>query len=388
MHILWVNEAADFVGGCEHYIYNTVRLLRERGVRSSLLYDCRQRQFEAEFVQPFDQAFPLVDVQIQVAEMAPDLIYIHRLSGRETVMKLRDTHVPAVRFFHDTKLFCPREHRYTTFGHQTCNKPMGLRCYVPCLGVINRTDGPVGIRLNPVRALRRELEVNCGISGYVVASRYMAQLLAEHGLAQDRTRTLPLYSLPPDNIPLPAREPDLFLFVGQLIRSKGLDTLLLAMTRTTRPCRLVIAGQGRQETMFRSMAQRLGLAERVRFVGRIARDELATWYSRAACVVLPVRQPESFALVGPEAMSYGTPVIATAIGGVDTWLENGTTGITVPPNAASPLAHAMDALMEGKELRETMGHNARRRYEALFRPEHHVNGLCDLFEEVVGGGVV
>ena len=99
MRVLWVNEAADFVGGCEQYIFNTARLLHDHGVRSSLLYDCQNR-LSPDFVKPFEQAFPMVDIRTQVAEIKPDLIYVHRLSGRRIVEELRETRVPAARFFH------------------------------------------------------------------------------------------------------------------------------------------------------------------------------------------------------------------------------------------------------------------------------------------------
>ena len=386
MRVLWINEAADFVGGCEQYIHNTVRLLGEQGVRSTLLYDCRDNPFSTEFVDPFDQAFPLVDVKAQVEEIKPDLIYVHRLSGRKTIAELRDTGVPIVRFFHDTKLFCPREHRYTTFRHKTCHKPMGMRCYFPCLGVVNRSDGPLGVRLNPVRTLRREIEANKGLDAIVVASDYMADLLAEHGLSRDRTRVIPLYSLRPEETPSAVREPGLFLFAGQLIRSKGVDTLLHAMTRTKHPCRLVLAGQGRQEEMFRSMANSLGLGERVKFLGQISDEKLSAWYRKVSCVVLPARQPESFALVGPEAMSHGTPVIATNVGGVGTWLEDGETGIAVPSNDPEALANAMDRISGGNGLCETLGQNARKRYNDLFWPERHIQALLHFFEELIGTG--
>jgi glycosyltransferase involved in cell wall biosynthesis len=386
MRVLWVNEAADFIGGCEQYIFNTVRLLREQGICSTLLYDCKQNRFSIDFIKPFDQAFPLVNVKTQVAEIKPDVVYIHRLSGSRIIGELKETGIPVARFFHDTKLTCPREHRYTTLRHTTCTKTMGMRCYFPCMGVINRSDRPLGVRLNPVRALRRELDVNKGLDAYVVASDYMADLLVEHGLSRDRIRLIPLYSLPPADIQSATRQPDLFMFAGQLIRSKGLDTLLHAVARTKHPCRLVIAGLGRQEEIFRGMVRRLGMEARVSFLGRIPHEELCKWYCKAVCVVLPVRQPESFALVGPEAMSYGTPVIATDIGGVGMWLESGKTGIAVPPNDPKALAQAMDQIASGDGLRETIRQNARRQYDAFFRPDRHIQALLRFFEELVVKG--
>lgn len=383
MHILWINEAADIVGGCEQYIYDTVRLLNEHDVRSTLLYDNGHASFSTDFLKPFDQAFPLSNVKAQIEKIDPDLIYIHRFSDRDATKVIADSDVPSVRFFHDTKPFCPREHRYTVIGRKTCHKPMGARCYFPCMGVINRSDGPMGIRFNPVRTLRLDIEAYKGLDGFVVASDYMVDLLDDHGISRDRVKLIPLYSLEPKEISAELREADLFLYVGQLIRSKGIDTLLHAIVRMKRACRLVIAGQGRQETMFRAMVDRLGLADKVTFLGRIPHENLGAWYTKAACVVLPARQPESFAFVGPEAMSYGTPVIATDIGGAGMWLKDGETGIAVPPNDAQALAQAMDRILVDKEVRESMGVSARDRYCSDFLPDRHIRSLLRYFEGCV-----
>lgn len=383
MRVLWINEAADFVGGCEQYIFNTVRLLGEQGVRSALLYDCLQPSFSNNFIQPFEQAFPLVKLKAQVSEINPDLIYIHRLSDRKIIAELCETGVPTVRFFHDYQIFCPRQHRYTTIGHHTCQKPIGLRCYLPCLGVINRSDARPGFRLNRVGKLRTDIKANRELDAYVVGSRYMAELIAAHGFDPQRTYALPLYALPPSPITTVAREPDLIFFAGQLIRSKGLDTLLHAMAMTDHSCRLVIAGQGRQEEMFRNMVITLGLGDNVSFLGQVPHEELAQWYSKATCVVVPSRYPETFGLIGPEAMRYGAAVIGTSVGAIGEWLEDGVTGLSVPPNDPSALAQAIDQIVDHPEQAAEMGRAGKKQYQEKFVPERHIDMLLALFQTLV-----
>jgi len=387
MHILWINEAADFVGGCERYIHNTASLLNDCGVRSSLLHVHGSAECSADFIEPFDQAITITNIAAQINEIAPDLIYVHRLVGRNTIADIGRADATSVRFFHDTAAFCPREHRYTTLTHKTCNKPMGMRCYFPCLGVVNRSDSALKIRFNPVRSLVRELEANQSLDAYVVASDYMAQLLSDDGFRRDRIKLIPLYSNPPTPDTTVSRDEDLFLFVGHLIRSKGLDTLIHAMAQVEKPCRLAIAGRGRQEGMFRELTRSLELEDRISFLGQLEREELSKWYRKATCVVLPVRQPESFALVGPEAMSHGTPVIATSVGGIATWLEPGVTGLTVPSNSPAALAEAMERVLGDSTLRDSLGRNGLRHYEESFLPEFHVRSLLREFEKLVGARV-
>lgn len=383
IHVLWVNEAAGFVGGCEQYIYNTANFLRERNVRSTLLYDANHPGFSTEFHQAFDQAYPMVEIESQIRTINPDVVYIHRLGDQSTVVQIQNAQIPTLRFFHDYQLFCPREHRYTTIGHKTCKKNMGMRCYFPCMGVINKSDNALGLRLNRVGKLRSGINANKDLDAYVVGSEYMAELVANHGLDSSRIHPIPLYALAPDEVSPAPREPDLIFFAGQLIRSKGLDTLLHAVSQLEKPARLMIAGRGHQEEMFRELADSLHLKDRVTFLGQIDHSDLPKCYSKAACVVVPSRYPETFGLIGPEAMRYGAPIVATQVGAIEEWLEDGVTGFSVPPNDPRLMADAIDRMLSDPQQQEAMGKVARERYEEKFMPERHCKELVKLFHELI-----
>lgn len=379
MHILWVNENADFTGGCEHYIRNTAELLHARGVRNTLMYDVNAPA-APRFFDAFDAAFPCVDIPYQVREIAPDVVYIHRLHGGAPVRAFAATGRPAVRFFHDHRLFCLREHKYTTISHQPCTRPIGS-CCIPCLGWINRSASWPGVSVRTLGAARRELNAQHDLTGFVVGSHYMADHVAAHGFPRQHIRVIPPYAFPPDPRGSCAREDDLFLFVGQLVRGKGLDVLLDAFARVSRPSRLIIAGAGRQEDGFREMADTLGIGNRVAFAGRLTPDALNDVYRRALCVVFPTRA-ETFGLVGPEAMRYATPVIASRVGGVTEWLDDGVTGIAVAGNDPQSLAGAMTSLLESPARARTMGENAARVYAERFTPETHIDALLAAFDSI------
>ncbi|MCQ6458653.1 glycosyltransferase family 4 protein, partial [Vibrio parahaemolyticus] len=81
----------------------------------------------------------------------------------------------------------------------------------------------------------------------------------------------------------------------------------------------------------------------------VAPSEVASYYGRAQFVVMPSRMPEPFGLVGLEAMAAGVPVIASDVGGVREWLEDGRNGIAVPFGDAAAMAAAMDRLATDEE---------------------------------------
>jgi glycosyltransferase involved in cell wall biosynthesis len=377
MHILWINEVATMTGGCEHYIVETVAHLRTLGFRSTLLYSVAS-ETDIGFTGAFDAAFPMVDLSTQIAIMKPDVIYAHRLSDLSHLRALAECNVPVARFFHDHKLFCLREHKYTAVGHHTCTRPIGTNCYA-CLGFVSKSERFPGVAFHTVGALETEQDANRNFDAFVVASQYMREEIAAHGFPIDRIWVNPLYAAPIAADVPPRREPDLLMFAGQLTTGKGVDTLLYALTRTKSSPRLVICGTGKFEDEYRRLSSNLGLDPRVTFVGRLSQSELAEMYRCAACVVVPSRAPETFGLIGPEAMRFGTPLIATSVGGMNEWLRPEKTGIAVPPTDVAALAEAIDRMIQDPALRARLGAESQATYEADFRPERHVARLSQLF---------
>jgi glycosyltransferase involved in cell wall biosynthesis len=384
MHVTWIHDEADSLGGAERYLRDTAAHLGARGVRSTLLYDVRARPGR-DFLAPFAGAYPMVDLRRQLRELAPDVLYVHRIAEGETVEVIAEAPAPALRAFHDHALFCLREHKYTTLGQETCTRTVGLGCYA-CLGFVRRGAAPLPIRLVSVGSLRRAQRRNQALTGFVVGSRYMGEHLAAHGFDAGRIHVLPLYTAAPPAAPAPARERDLVLFVGQLVRGKGVDVLLRAMARERTGAKLLIVGEGAQGAELRALGAALGLGGRVTFAGRLPPDELGALYRRARCLALPSRSPETFGLVGIEAMSHGLPVVASDVGGVREWLEDGVNGIAVPSGDPGALAEAIRRLVTSDDLARAMGERGRAAHRERFVPERHVERLYALLASTAARG--
>ncbi|WP_309888475.1 glycosyltransferase family 4 protein [Archangium sp.] len=385
MKIAWINELAHPTGGAERYVRDTARELTDRGVHSVLFYDVKATPDPSpSMLAPFEGGFPIVDLGRQLRELAPDVVYVHRLQERAALRALEASPFPVVRFFHDHRLFCLREHKYTTLTQTPCCRTVGVGCY-SCLGFVRRSEAWPGVELASLGALRAEQARARHHAAFIVGSRYMADHVAAHGFERSRIHVIPLYARVPPRTGVPGpRRAELLLFIGQLTTGKGLDVLLRALPRTTRPCRLLVVGRGRQEVKLRALARELGLAGRVDFVGWLEPEALSAHYEQASCVVFPTRAPETSGLVGIEAMAHGTPVIASALGGIEEWLSHGRTGLRVPPNEPAALAEAIDRLLGDPSLRSQMGQEALRSFEERFRPEHHAARLLTVLEAAAG----
>ena len=385
MHILWINNKASLKGGAEQYIYNTVDALNDKNFTSSLLYDPND-ETQNEFFDKFDQAYPLVTVYDQIKQIDPDIIYIHQLDDYDTYKQIIKTKKPVIRFYHDHKLFCLREHKYTAITQTTCTKKVGAGCY-SCLGFINKDDSPLGFSINSMAKLKKLQYVNRDLNHFIVGSDYMKKHLELHEFDQQKISVNPLYSssaFTASNYNDFTSSKEL-LFVGQLINGKGLDALLKSMTKINDDYKLTIVGNGKQEEYFKHYAKELKLGNRANFVGKVTQEQLQKYYKRAYCLVVPSRAPETFNLTGIEAQKVGLPVVATNVGGISQWLENGVNGFLVKPNNIKDLYTKINNLIEDKSLHKKICFNIANDKYHEFEQDNHVNKLIDIFENQVGG---
>ena len=173
--------------------------------------------------------------------------------------------------------------------------------------------------------------------------------------------------------------------VGYLVRMKGHDVLLRALTRlaTAPPPVLLVAGDGPDRAALEALAGSLGLGERVRFLGHVA-DVTAVY--RAADVVVQASRNEGFGLSVAEASLFARPVVASRVGGIPEVVTDGETGVLVPPEDPDALAAALDRVLADPALRERLGRAAAARVEREFDLGRVAERFMALHAEMAGAG--
>ena len=173
----------------------------------------------------------------------------------------------------------------------------------------------------------------------------------------------------PSGVELPERvgdsaEPPEILFAGRLSPEKG----ILELVEAAQGMCLVVAGDG-------PLRDRVPGAR-----GFVPHDELLGLYERAAIVACPSRR-EGFGVSCAEAMAYGRPVVASAVGGLLDLVVDGETGLLVPPRDPAALRSALERALGDPDLRRRLGAAARERIRERFSWDAVLDATIELYRE-------
>jgi glycosyltransferase involved in cell wall biosynthesis len=214
-------------------------------------------------------------------------------------------------------------------------------------------------RLDEPLILRRHVQALAAADSLVAISRFtheglrtlcpMAGHIADIPNGVDVAR----YARPlrrPPTVPPGIREDRYFLFIGRLVRQKGVDVAIeaFAKLRPEGDASLVVAGNGPESPSLQRLAQSLGIADKVHFVGRIEGDTKTYLLQNSRALVAPSRYWEAFGLVVLESYAAGRPVIASRLPGMadlmEDLFETGAPGWLVTPGAVEELADVLNAV--------------------------------------------
>jgi glycosyltransferase involved in cell wall biosynthesis len=191
----------------------------------------------------------------------------------------------------------------------------------------------------------------------VVPSTYLAVIARSWSLATSRIHVLVNPAPSPDGVVAEPLPPGTFVFIGRLTEQKALTVALAALVRVP-GARLVIIGDGPERVRLERFAQAEGVAGRVEFLGSLPRDDTLRYAAGARAALLSSAW-ENLPHSAVEALAMGTPVVATAVGGVAEVVHDGENGLLVPPGDPAALAGAMKRVLEDDKLRDRLAAAAR-----------------------------
>lgn len=386
IRILFANNLRGFYGGLEQVILNYARGLARRGHASFLAYALDARD-ATTFSEPFVDTLPCSEFGIVDAEstegmpfsaildrVRPDVVFFFKVAHLPDGIE-HNTNVRKVRMVLDHDLWCPTGLGYFRRNRKNCRHPAGWRCYLD-LAFLQRVDDsklPVGVA--SIQRKVREMHRSHGFDAVLAVSRYVRDQLILNGFPPERTHVCHNVLEDSEVSPCPVPEDPNVLYVGSLIRHKGVDLLLQALRLVRCPFHLNIVGAGKSEAQLRTLCAKLGLQNRVSFLGWVDHDDIPEFYRSAKVVAIPSCWPEPCTLVGQEAMRHGRPVIAYDVGGNSDWLEHESTGILVPEQDVKGYAAALERLLSDTTFARKLGMHAAERVRERFSFERYLDRI-------------
>lgn len=253
--------------------------------------------------------------------------------------------------------------------------------------------------LQPSRRLRwdimRERWQGRQARALITHSKAHRELMVEElGVPRERIEVIPL-GIP--TFPQHRREasgdgPPTVVFLGRMEKRKGTLDLLQAIPQVLSrvpAARFILIGSDRPHCPGgRTHAQYLAdefpaeIQRQVQLLGRLPQPEVDRWLQTADVFVAPSLY-ESFGLIFPEAMRWGTPVIGTRVGGIPEIVTDGETGLLVEPQQPGQLSAALVRLLADRNLRERLGAAGRKHVETHFTVERMARDTADLYASVL-----
>lgn len=285
---------------------------------------------------------------------------------------LRET--PSLLHIADYRPICPVSSKQFPDG-TACHEKPGAVCY---------REGCLPLRdWVPIMMQMRLWKRWQGAFDRVVAnSGWVKRRLAAEGIEAQTTiwNGVPVRPARP-----PLEAPPTVGFAGRLVKQKGVGVLLRAMSEVIQrqpEAQLLIAGDGKERARIQQEIAERNLSSHVRLVGHCSREEMERHFERTWVQAVPSTWEEPFGLVAAEAMMRGTAVVASDTGGLGEVVQDGKTGLSVPPGEAHALARALLHVLGNRERAEQMGQAGRERALEAFSEPRMVEQFIALYERL------
>lgn len=300
----------------------------------------------------------------RLAEGRFDVVHLHNVSliGAAELMRLRVPGAVRLMTLHDHWLACPLSVRWR-FDREACPAPACVRC------TLAAGRPPQWWRLGGrLAAAFRSLDAA------IFPSQASLEAHAERGVEHPRGAVLPYFVPDRWRADLPADGGrDRFLFVGRLVKEKGLQTLLPLFRRRPQ-VGLDVVGDGPYRATLEGLAAGAG---NIRFLGAVAADAVREHLSRARGLLVPSLFPETFGYVVLEAWSQATPVLVSAAGSLPDLVADGGGAVCGTPDA---FAEHVDRWLQNPGEASRTGLLGWRRAAGEFAEEMHMGRLLDLVD--------
>ncbi len=323
-----------------------------------------------------------------IRALNPDIVHVHLMSDQDFLDGLFTLGVPLLRFFHDYTSTCLRRGKRRWPGDR-CRRPLGLSCaaYGCLIGPPLAPGKPVRLMDLPGKIAERNAYRRFDAS--IVGSRHMRSMLLTNGFDPSRVHMVPYFSRFADEALHPVKKlpdngrPLELMFSGQAVKGKGLEILMDALAGLEGDWRLTVFSEGPCLSSAKEKAAQHSIADRVSFRGWVNQSALAEAYRDSDVFVLPSIWDDPGPLVGIEALSWATPIVGFAVGGIPDYLIDGETGWLVKDVSVKGLHVGLQSCLNNRAKLPEMGAAGQKRVANFHSAKDHVGHVRTLYETLL-----
>jgi len=383
LKIIAVHNRYLMAGGEDQVFESEARLLRERGHHVTQVEE--QNIFPDTIAKKLTMAADCVwsrrwqrELSTLLKRERPDIVHVHNFFPRispSIYYTCRQRGVPVVQTLHNYRLMCAGAELYR--DGRVCEECLehsvlrGIRygCYQGSKAGTAVLTVMVGVH----RQLHTWTKmVDC----YIALTEFSRQKLVASGLPPQKIRVKPNFVLPDPG----ARtgEGEYALFVGRLVQSKGVSTMLAAWQQMNGiPLHIVGDGPCREEI---ETAQKSGKLKSVTYLGRLPREATLAEMKNAKFLVFPSQWYEGFPVTIAEAFACGIPVLGSKLGAMQEIISDQLTGMHFEPGDASDLRQKVEWAWQHPQEMLEMGRRARQEFEKQYTAERNGEMLEEIYE--------
>lgn len=386
MKVLQVHNAYQHIGGEEMVVTAEYEMLKQHGhdihqwiVNNSGLDNVSALSKAKIALQSVWSWESYQKIRHKLQELRPDVVHVHNTIPQispSVYAACNHEGIPVVQTLHNYKLICPGAYLYRQ--GQTCEDCVGKTVAYPsvinaCYRGSNLQSAvtATGLAFNQ---LIKTYKANIDI--YIALTRFGRQKFIEGGIAAEKIAVKPNFVT--SDIQVGEHQGEYALFVGKLVKYKGIETLLKAWHLLDESIPLKVVGKGPLEILLKS-----NLPNGVNYLGALPRDKVFHLMQNASLLIFPSEWYEGFPMTVTESFATGLPVIASRIGGIPEIVRDGYSGWNFNPNDAEDLAKTVKSAWSNPTELKRRGVLARKQYEDYYSQEQNYQMLKNIYETAI-----
>jgi len=326
-------------------------------------------------------------MEVLINDTRPQLAHLHNIYHQisPSILRALKRHgIPVVMTLHDFKLACPS---YTFLRNGTpCEICEGRHFYKAVIHRCVKNSYLSSLLCATEMYLHKMLQTySKGVDVFIVLSQFSKEKMIRYGLPEEKIEVLP-NCIDVDQYHPHKMVGDYVLFLGKLSEKNGIFTLVQAMKHIPE-VKLKVAGEGEMGPLLKEYVAREGL-KNLEFLGFVTGEKLAKLMQGCYFTVFPSLCYHNCPMSVLESLASGKPVLASDLGSVPEFVEDGVDGLLFEAGDPTDLAEKIKYLFRKPPLVKKMGIAGRLKIESRFSSETYYPRLLKIYQRLLQGGRV